>query len=46
MDVKVMYTWKRFGILIEATNLLDRETFDIGNVIQPGRWIIAGIEIR
>lgn len=46
MDVKLKYVRKRFVIFIESTNLFDIDYYDLGNVRQPGRWLIAGIEIQ
>ena len=46
LDVKVAYSLWRFWFFVEATNLLDARYNDIGNVIQPGRWIMTGFEFR
>jgi iron complex outermembrane receptor protein len=46
LDVKLSYAIGRFRLFLETTNLLDATYNDIGNVIQPGRWIQAGFEIR
>ncbi len=46
MDLKLDYGMGRFHIFLEATNLLDAAYNDIGNVIQPGRWFLTGVEIR
>ncbi|MCK4991822.1 MAG: TonB-dependent receptor, partial [Bacteroidales bacterium] len=46
IDTKLTYSFRKFQIFLEATNLLDADYYDIGNVIQPGRWTIVGIEIR
>ena len=46
IDTKLTYSFRKFHIFLEATNLLDADYYDIGNVIQPGRWTIVGIEIR
>jgi len=46
LDAKLAFSIRRFKLFMEATNLLDKEYNDIGNVIQPGRWFIAGFEIH
>lgn len=35
-----------FRIFAEASNLLDQEYVDIGNVRMPGRWIRAGVSFK
>ncbi len=44
LDAKV--SWKISDVLlyIEVANALDNRYYDIGNVIQPGRWIRAGVQ--
>jgi vitamin B12 transporter len=46
LDAKLSFSIRRFGLFVETTNILDTKYNDIGNVIQPGRWFIAGFEIR
>ena len=46
VDSKLIYSFGRFHIFLESTNILNVIYNDIGNVIQPGRWTIAGIKIR
>jgi len=46
LDVKLGYKLGSFFFFAEATNVLDTPYQDIGNLPQPGRWIMAGIEIR
>ena len=46
MDAKLSYSFRKCHIFLETTNLLNIDYYDIGNVIQPGRWTMAGIEIR
>lgn len=46
LDVKLAYSLWRFSIFVESTNLLDAQYMDIGNVVQPGRWTMAGFEFR
>ncbi len=46
LDAKLAYSLWRFQFFVEATNILDAHYNDIGNVTQPGRWIMAGFEFR
>ncbi len=46
MDVKLSYSFKRIHIYLKSNNLLNTHYYDVGNVIQPGRWNMAGIEFR
>lgn len=42
-DTKVNYNLKRFNSFVSVNNIFDTTYNDIGNVLQPGRWIKAGI---
>ncbi len=46
MDVKLAYSFKRIHLFLKSNNLLNTSYYDIGNVIQAGRWNMAGIEFR
>jgi vitamin B12 transporter len=46
MDLQLNYTHKNWMIFAEATNLLDNQYVDYGNVPQPGRWIRTGIRFN
>jgi len=46
MDIKLSYSFKKIHIFVKSNNLLNTQYNDIGNVIQPGRWTMAGIEFR
>ncbi len=46
IDLKLNWTTTKFSIYAEATNLFDSKNFDIGNVLQPGRWISAGFSYK
>lgn len=46
LDARLAYSLWRFSIFVDATNILDARYMDIGNVIQPGRWLMAGFEFR
>ena len=46
MDLQLNYSHKNWMIFTEATNLLDNEYVDYGNVPQAGRWIRMGIRYK
>ena len=46
MDLKLSYSIGRINIFFDTTNLLNVAYNDIGNVIQPGRWMVAGFEVH
>jgi len=46
MDFQLNYSRKNWMIFTEATNLLDNEYVDYGNVPQAGRWIRMGIRYK
>jgi iron complex outermembrane receptor protein len=43
-DGKLSYQQKRFAFYVSANNIFDKTYNDIGNVIQPGRWLKTGIK--
>ena len=45
IDGRLSWDIKAFDIFIESSNLLNCRYADAGSVIQPGRWIKAGIRI-
>jgi iron complex outermembrane receptor protein len=42
-DLKLNYRYRNFTVFLSVNNLLDEKYYDIGNVIQPGRWVKAGV---
>jgi vitamin B12 transporter len=42
-DVKTSYKLKDLQTYVSVSNILNKEYYDLGNVMQPGRWIKAGI---
>ncbi len=42
LDSRISWTYKRWMLYLEGSNLLDVNTIDFGNVPQPGRWIRGG----
>ncbi len=45
-DAKVKYNLQDLNIFISVNNIFDLNYNDIGNVVQPGRWIKAGISYQ
>ena len=44
LNLKVLYILNNFEFSISGSNLLNKEYYDIGNVEQPGLWIIGGFK--
>lgn len=42
VDVRLLWSAKKYKVSVEATNLLNTSYLYIGNLPQPGRWIKAG----
>ncbi len=45
-DAKVNYNFIGLNIFVSVKNIFDLNYYDIGNVVQPGRWIKAGISYQ
>ena len=46
LDGKLTYKRKNLLLFISAANILNTSYYDIGNVVQPGRWIKTGISYK
>ncbi|MCF6365980.1 MAG: TonB-dependent receptor [Bacteroidales bacterium] len=46
LDLKVFWKTKRFEIYTEASNLLNTEYYEYGNIKMPGLWIKAGVRLK
>lgn len=46
--VNTRLTWQKenYEVFVQAANLLNEDYYDIGNVIQPGRWISGGVKVK
>lgn len=44
-DVRLMWKERSFSVMIEATNLFNKDYLYLGNLPQPGRWIKIGIAV-
>jgi iron complex outermembrane receptor protein len=45
-DFKLSWNKPSYTIYAEATNLFDKKYTDIGQLYQPGRWIMAGLKFN
>jgi iron complex outermembrane receptor protein len=45
-DGKINYNLKRLDIFISVNNIFDTNYYDIGNVVQPGRWTKVGVSYQ
>lgn len=46
LDARLSWNDRKWSAYVEGNNLLDKRYVDIGNVEQPGRWVMAGIAIH
>ncbi|MDR0830913.1 MAG: TonB-dependent receptor, partial [Prevotellaceae bacterium] len=46
LDGKIFWQNPRLQVFIAATNILDTKYYDILGVLQPSRWVKAGVEVR
>lgn len=42
LDLKLQWTAPHYNVFVQGTNLTNKRYFDLGNVPQPGTWIMAG----
>jgi vitamin B12 transporter len=43
LDCRLTYRYELLRLFIEATNIANAKYYDIGNVVQSGRWLRAGV---
>ena len=46
IDCRIAWNDRRFSVWVKGDNLTAHRYYDIGGVLQPGLWIMAGAEIR
>ena len=46
LDVKLMWTKPRYELSIALNNVTSYRYYDLGNVSQPGFWLMAGAKIK
>ncbi|MBO7068388.1 MAG: TonB-dependent receptor [Bacteroidaceae bacterium] len=42
LDIKLQWTSIHYNVFVQGTNITNNKYFDLGNVPQPGIWIMAG----
>ncbi|MDL2291572.1 TonB-dependent receptor [Bacteroides sp. OttesenSCG-928-F21] len=46
LDVKLFWSHPTYSVFVEASNLLNRTYYDLGNIPQPGIWVKGGVSYR
>lgn len=46
LNLKLLYKIQNFEVSISGSNLLNNKYYDIGNIEQPGLWIIGGVKVN
>lgn len=46
LDGKLQWTEEKYDIYVKCSNLTNHQYFDLGNVPQPGAWVMAGARYR
>ena len=45
-DLRLQWSEEKYKIFVDANNIFDTKYYDLGNVVQPGLWIKAGVQIN
>lgn len=46
LNAKMQWTLPRWQVYLKANNLTAHRYYDIGNVLQPGLWLTAGVRVE
>ena len=46
LDAKLLWTKPRYELSLTLNNLTSYRYYDLGNVLQPGFWLMAGAKVR
>ncbi len=46
LDVKLLWTKPRYELSLSMNNLTSYRYYDLGNVVQPGFWLMAGAKMK
>ncbi len=46
LDGRIFYQSNWLKVFAEATNIFNSDYIDLGNIVQPGRWFKAGLEVN
>jgi iron complex outermembrane receptor protein len=45
-DGKISWQRENLSLFVSVNNIFDNRYFDLGNVLQPGRWLKTGITYK
>jgi len=46
VDVRLQWLASKYMLFVDMNNIFDKKYYDIGNVIQPGIWVKAGVKFN
>ena len=46
LDLKLQWTAETYQVFVQGTNITNRKYYDLGNVRQPGAWVMAGARVK
>jgi iron complex outermembrane receptor protein len=46
VDIRIQWATKIYLLYVDIDNVFNKTYYDIGNVIQPGIWVSAGVKIQ
>ena len=46
LDLKLQWTDRKYDLYLQGTNITNRHYYDLGNIPQPGIWVMAGARIH
>jgi iron complex outermembrane receptor protein len=46
VDARLAHSTKRADVFLDVNNIFNRTFVDLGNIVQPGRWIKVGLVVR
>lgn len=45
-DLRLQWSSPKYKVFVDATNVFDQRYNDLGNLVQPGRWIKVGVQLN
>ena len=46
LDLKLQWTAEQYQVFVQGTNITNHKYYDLGNVQQPGIWVMAGARVK
>ncbi len=46
VNSRIYWQKEKYEMFLRVANIFDKKHYDIGNVIQPGRWISGGVKVN